>query len=49
MCKHIILRYRQSSRLDAVKGTISTDSAGDGVKDEGGAGNAELKVRVIRC
>lgn len=44
MYKHIIWRYRQSCRLDDAKGTKSTDSAGDGVKDEGGAGNAELKV-----
>ena len=44
MCKHIIWHYRRCSSLDAVKGTKSTDSAGDDVKDEGGAGNAELKV-----
>lgn len=44
MCKHIIWRYRQSCRLDAVKGTKSTDGDGDGIKNEGGVGNAELKV-----
>lgn len=44
MYKHIIWRYRQSSRLDALKGTKPTKDAGDGVKDEVGAGNAELKV-----
>lgn len=44
MCKHIIWRYRQSCRLDDAKDTKPTKGAGDGVKDEGGARNAELKV-----
>lgn len=44
MCKHIIWRYRRCRSLDAVKGTKSTEDAEDGVKDGGGAGNAELKV-----
>lgn len=44
MCKHIIWRYRPCRSIDDIKGAKTTKDAGDGVKDGGGVGNAELKV-----